>query len=1016
MQRCRAVSALARRWTTTERLVGVLVLVSLSPQLARAQVGFADLHAHPASHLGFGHRENPDSCHGVEGLFHGSPGLFLDTTNPTATLSSDLGTCNPATHSPCSDTDAVRPKQREAIIGQTEPAGAHSPHGPDSYESWPSAQSTLHQQMHVSALYDAYLGGLRFMIASVTDNELLERWYHDTSYPDGVPRPVGLFSYNSALEQIAFLRSLDDANGWLKIVANASEARAAFKAGQLALVLGVELDSLSAPDILDLVDNHGVRSVIPVHLSDNEIGGTAVYSDLFNTLNQWQNGSFLEVRSDPTVDFRLPKPQYVGTKEVGGAGIVSVQPIPLDPGPTAALNYDYALLSSGLPPVDPNAVGHVNSRGLLDEDLIKELLRRSVLVDVAHMSKRAVDCTLWLAEQVRMPVIDSHTGVRSGVLRGGDERAITEAQALRIAQLGGAIGLGTEGTPPDATITAAHGALARVSGTAPEWRMYPRDAVAADAVEFLEVRIANGERGLPGPSTSSSGTCTGAPADLLVVKRDGTSFSKALKTAAQMYAPNAIYDSVIDLRAAAPGLHVSDIAELRIGFTPSSCRPTASWDIAALSIAYRGGAAPAGARGGLLVERRGVPYRTLVPGTSFAKLTVTPSLPERRDESLRTRTVKHVRLIVATGDDLRDEATLTIERRDAPPLSIPLKHPDSHSTVSGGFGTGNTATVTFDTSRAGLTYGDIEAVYLTEASVVGYDAATARNWDNWDLATVRLEAELCTTARCDYTPLTDYAATELRGQPTTFRFTQDLPGAAIWRGLSELTDPAALITVLDVSTRTGQDNAEAGTKLDFVLRTTNGTEQVFPLKRIGSVWTNFTDHKSVPFFPTTAVRMNEVLSYGIRSNMGGGISGDNWNIDSFVVRRLADPGAAWLDGYDHTKSVISMGAQGVLTIGTDFNGIATQMPFLLGGTAGSQLAALAPGFAPPRDNTFHKNIDRDGLAHVGMLPAFILKLHSYGRPSTFSLLNAASEMVALMERADARAKRGLSLSSATCPF
>jgi hypothetical protein len=139
--------------------------------------GFADLHAHPTAHLTMGHRPPDGSCPTHIGLFHGLPGDSFDPAAPDATILEDLGTCDVGDHAHCPSHDAVKEAQRAALLALFEDAhNNHTQHGADSFASWPSANSRLHQQMHLKWLHRAYQGGLRLLIASMTNNELVSKY------------------------------------------------------------------------------------------------------------------------------------------------------------------------------------------------------------------------------------------------------------------------------------------------------------------------------------------------------------------------------------------------------------------------------------------------------------------------------------------------------------------------------------------------------------------------------------------------------------------------------------------------------------------------------------------------------------------------------------------------------------------------------------------------------------------------------------------------------------------------
>lgn len=120
--------------------------------------GWADLHAYPAAHLGFG------------GVFHGLPGTELRSSDPLR----DLPECAPDKHAGF-DADSVRDEIQKRLLRQIDAITGyrHGQHGPPDYRDWPHALTILHQQMHISMIRRAYLGGMRLMIASVTDNQFL---------------------------------------------------------------------------------------------------------------------------------------------------------------------------------------------------------------------------------------------------------------------------------------------------------------------------------------------------------------------------------------------------------------------------------------------------------------------------------------------------------------------------------------------------------------------------------------------------------------------------------------------------------------------------------------------------------------------------------------------------------------------------------------------------------------------------------------------------------------------------
>jgi hypothetical protein len=291
--------------------------------------------------LAFGSDKN-----GENGLFWGKPAHDgqLDLASSINFLSSDLPACkfdsvtipifgpsfsNAPTHNGTTGDFITKITDNKIItlLDQTSPGWTHQANGwasfqgPNNSEGWPSALTVDHQVMQISSIKRAFDGGLRLMFASVTDDELLSDLWQQTN---GAPRPVHspYFDYQSAQKQLTYITSLVNANSsWMQIVATPSQARAAINSNppKLAVVLSLEMDSLSLQQIQDLVQQFHVAHVIPIHLANNpNFGGTAIYSDTFNALSNFINGSFYAVTQDKDVNYQLSVPQVLVQTNVPG--------------------------------------------------------------------------------------------------------------------------------------------------------------------------------------------------------------------------------------------------------------------------------------------------------------------------------------------------------------------------------------------------------------------------------------------------------------------------------------------------------------------------------------------------------------------------------------------------------------------------------------------------------------------------------------------------------------------------
>lgn len=295
----------------------------------------------------------------------------------------------------------------------------------------------MHQQMHITWVRRAYEGGLRLMIASVTDSEVLAMLWHRYH---SAPRPShnANYDYESARKQLRFIHEQVAANTrWMAIVTTPAQARRAIEQNKLAVILSLEMDSLTIEQMVSLKDEFGVRHVTPIHLVNNSFGGVAVYNDAFNTSNHFVNGHFYQVEGAPSVRFKLARPTYLnyihGNPFESGGDLFkhgAILPSHIGDAEYHALHY-------------PDDRGHRNIAGI-DFGRLHMLMVHGFMLDLAHMSEHAQEQTLRMVEQFRYPVMNSHTGLRvDGSVPQGSERDMPRAFAQRIAALGGVVGLGT---------------------------------------------------------------------------------------------------------------------------------------------------------------------------------------------------------------------------------------------------------------------------------------------------------------------------------------------------------------------------------------------------------------------------------------------------------------------------------------------------------------------------------------------------------------------------------------------
>ena len=371
--------------------------------------GFVDPHAHLMADLAFG-----------GAAFWGKP-YDPDHTGWEA-LEHALASCAPI-HGGLLDINAE--------IGHPAAGG-----WPD-FIVWPRFTTLVHQQAYIDWIYRAYQGGLRMITCLAVNNELLA----------SKTTPNGVNDDRSAIEtQIAAMKQMaawieeqagGPGRGWLQIVYSPDEARQVIGENRMAVVLGMEVDSLGnwrRPEDLEKLSGGdavaarhiireevawlhslGIRQITPVHLTNNAFGGTAIYMRFLETVNMYVTGERWEVenRWDTGVRYRLDRDgedlldDLQRALAIMGRKRTMTRKSLIDHIPGISDLFD----ASEAPTI---AGGHANVRGLSSYGIIllEELMAHGILIDVDHMSEKTLDAALAMVEAVDYPVMCSHTWFR----------------------------------------------------------------------------------------------------------------------------------------------------------------------------------------------------------------------------------------------------------------------------------------------------------------------------------------------------------------------------------------------------------------------------------------------------------------------------------------------------------------------------------------------------------------------------------------------------------------------------
>jgi microsomal dipeptidase-like Zn-dependent dipeptidase len=335
--------------------------------------GFADIHNHQFSYLGFG---------GM--AFHGR--AFGDPEQALPWCDFIPGSVPPMPiHGPGGIADFIGNLIKTLQAGG-DPIGVlgHRVGGYPAFDGWPRWDSVTHQAVFEDWLYRAVVeGGLRLMVMLALNNEFLCGL---------VNRSLSCNDMEAVDRQLAAAKEMEanvdekfggTGQGWYRIVYTPRQAREVIEAGKLAVVLGIEVDflfnchgegDLTEDQLREQLDKYyelGVRHLFPIHFSDNGFGGTGFQNRL---------------------QFDVTNPMGPSNK-----GVVAAYSVQTEDGG----GFGYELRT-----------GRRNVQGLtgLGRTLIREMIARGMIFDIDHMSARSKSDVLDICETADYPVVSGHAG------------------------------------------------------------------------------------------------------------------------------------------------------------------------------------------------------------------------------------------------------------------------------------------------------------------------------------------------------------------------------------------------------------------------------------------------------------------------------------------------------------------------------------------------------------------------------------------------------------------------------
>jgi len=407
-------------------------------------VGYADVHTHQVSYLGFG---GDPVLYPMGRYFWGKAFGPIDTA------------LAPCVAPNCRQAAAENAILQLAELGTAPAKNAHPEDGFPDFAGWPRWNNFIGQQYYQTWLQRAHLSGLKLIVVHPVNNAWMCTTLDHTSVADagavlasvladvsvvltgGATAPLataaGLqatavganaayyqfqrdpncLDFGQSIHQIAEIKAMENfidnsigdgvghkgpGTGWYHVVYTPQEARAVIAKGQLAVVIGMEVDApfdcttdsafcnLSwVRAQLQTMYTLGMRHFFPIHFYNNAFGGSA-------------NSNFL-------ITYAL-------------------YPNKLAP---IGCSYEY-----------DNHKCNLQGLTALGKQLIPELMKKGMIIDIDHMSQMSFNDTLAIVSgknsSILYPVVSGHAGFNA-LTKGAEnnEGNRSYAQIQQIVKVGG---------------------------------------------------------------------------------------------------------------------------------------------------------------------------------------------------------------------------------------------------------------------------------------------------------------------------------------------------------------------------------------------------------------------------------------------------------------------------------------------------------------------------------------------------------------------------------------------------
>jgi hypothetical protein len=291
------------------------------------------------------------------------------------------------------------------------PARCHDPVGWPTFKDWPHPNSLTHENSYYRWVERAWRGGLRIWVNLLVENKALCDLYPLKRNSCNEMDSVRLQDRDlNELQDYVDAQNGGPGKGWLRLVDDPYEARRVINQGKLAVVQGIEISQLFDCNVyngqplcskkmvdeqIEAVYKMGIRQMELVNKFDNALAGVAGDEGetgmVTNQGNKKETNRYWDLKTCQVGQ---------GDKEQIG--------VPRDLLIGNGLN---AFLPPGTAPVygDPP---HCNQLGLSDlgEYVVRQMMKRGMIVDPDHLSQQARDEVLSLVEAAKYHgIVSSHS-------------------------------------------------------------------------------------------------------------------------------------------------------------------------------------------------------------------------------------------------------------------------------------------------------------------------------------------------------------------------------------------------------------------------------------------------------------------------------------------------------------------------------------------------------------------------------------------------------------------------------